>query len=135
VSQTFYSPENPATLAVLDVIRRIASDEAATSSLRHLAPDIGIGHSTLHNFLCGAIPHPRVRRLLYDWYARHRGVATARALDALMNVLPDEVRAAVKDNVVRELAAGYRRASLPVPQGLLSADNDPVEAPRRQEGE
>ena len=54
----------------LDAVRDLAREHAERSSLRQLAPEIGLGHSTLHNFVKGASPHPRVRRLLGLWYLR-----------------------------------------------------------------
>lgn len=57
----------------IDAVRDLAREHAERSSLRQLAPEIGLGHSTLHNFLSGAAPHPRVRRLLGLWYLRVTG--------------------------------------------------------------
>jgi hypothetical protein len=85
----------------LDDIRELARDRAELSSLRHLAPEIGLGHSTLHNFLNGAAPHPRVRRLLGLWYLRETGAEGAEevalrpyasALDILLGGMPDSAR-------------------------------------------
>jgi hypothetical protein len=50
-------------------VREYARERAELSSLRKVAPEIGLGHSTLHNFLKGANPHPRVWRALRTWYA------------------------------------------------------------------
>ena len=57
----------------IDAVRDLAREHTERSSLRQFAPEIGLGHSTLHNFLNGAAPHPRVRRLLGLWYLRVTG--------------------------------------------------------------
>jgi hypothetical protein len=49
--------------------------------IRQLAPQIGVGHSTLHNFLIGATPHPRVWRLLRTYDQRETS-ATGDEADA-----------------------------------------------------
>lgn len=54
------------------VVRGLACERAAQSSLRILALEIGIGHSTLHNFLAGANSHPRIWRTLREWYEREK---------------------------------------------------------------
>lgn len=46
------------------------------SSLRQVARWCEVGHSTLHNILSCAKPHPRVRRLLAIAYLRERGKET-----------------------------------------------------------
>jgi hypothetical protein len=98
----------------LDDIRELARDRAELSSLRHLAPEIGLGHSTLHNFLNGAAPHPRVRRLLGLWYLRETGAEGAEdaafrpfasALDILLGGVPAEAR----DKGARELLDVLKR--------------------------
>lgn len=63
---------NPRDIPI-DAVRDLAREHAERSSLRQLAPEIGLGHSTLHNFPNGAAPHPRVRRLLGLWYLRVTG--------------------------------------------------------------
>lgn len=100
----------------LDDIRELARDRAEQSSLRHLAPVIGLGHSTLHNFLNGAAPHPRVRRLLGLWYLRETGAEGAEeevvrpfasALDILLSGVPAEAREAAMRDVLDVLERGY----------------------------
>jgi hypothetical protein len=100
----------------LDDIRELARDRAEQSSLRHLAPVIGLGHSTLHNFLNGAAPHPRVRRLLGLWYLRETGAEGAEeevvrpfasALDILLSGVPPESRSQAMDEVLDVLERGY----------------------------
>jgi hypothetical protein len=57
----------------IGAVRDLAREHAERSSLCLLAPEIGLGHTTLHNFFSGAAPHPRVRRLLGLWYLRVTG--------------------------------------------------------------
>jgi DNA repair protein RadC len=54
----------------LSAVREFARERAQRSSLRILASEIGIGHTTLNNFLDGAKPHPRIWRALREWYER-----------------------------------------------------------------
>jgi hypothetical protein len=53
---------------LVSVVREFARERAERSSLRILAPEMGLGHSTLHNFLSGADPHPRIWSKLREWY-------------------------------------------------------------------
>lgn len=84
-----------------DAVRDLAREHAERSSLRLLAPEIGVGHSTLHNFLGGAAPHPRVRRLLGLWYLRVTGGSPEEfklrpyvaALDLLLEDVHESARA------------------------------------------
>ena len=55
------------------VLRAYAQAETERSSMRAVAERIGMGRTTLYNFLAGANPHPRVRRLLALWYLRETG--------------------------------------------------------------
>ena len=80
-------------------VRDLAREHAERSSLRLLAPEIGLGHTTLHNFLGGAAPHPRVRRLLGLWYLRVTGSPEDKlhpyvaALDVLLEDVHESARA------------------------------------------
>jgi hypothetical protein len=100
----------------IEAVRELARDHAERSSLRHLAPEIGLGHSTLHNFLNGAAPHPRVRRLLGLWYLRMTGGAAAddesvqpyaSALEMLLAGVPDDSRARAASDVLDVLERGH----------------------------
>jgi len=100
----------------IDAVRELARDRAEQTSLRHLAPEIGLGHSTLHNFLNGAAPHPRVRRLLGLWYLRETGAAGAEeeslrpytsALDLLLGGVPATARRGAAGDVLDVLERGY----------------------------
>lgn len=55
----------------LEVLREFARSQAELSSIRYVAEDAGVGRSTVHKFISGStVPHPRVRRLLAQWYFR-----------------------------------------------------------------
>jgi hypothetical protein len=105
----------------LEQIREAARDAAERSSLRQLAPQIGLGHSTLHNFLNGAQPHPRVRGILYRWYIDLFGSPPPSGrvqLDRLTAGMAQEVRKSVERSIALLLARGYVDSGLPVPPWL-----------------
>lgn len=58
-------------------VRDFAREQVELSSLRSVAPKIGIGHTTLDRFLKGSKPHPRIWRALRTWYEREIGRGTA----------------------------------------------------------
>lgn len=111
------STANPRDVPV-EAMRELARDRVEQSSLRHLAPEIGLGHSTLHNFLNGAAPHPRVRRLLGLWYLRETGAADgeaslrpyASALEVLLGGVPGGVRGRATAELLEVLERGYGSA-------------------------
>lgn len=114
----------------IEAVRELARDHAERTSLRHLAPEIGLGHTTLHNFLNGAAPHPRVRRLLGAWYLRVTGGAAeaesesvqpyASALKILLGGLPAESRDRAAGEVLDVVERGYEGAGRERP-GWLDA--------------
>jgi hypothetical protein len=71
----------------IEAVRSYANNVVNLASLRAVATTIPLSHSTLHNFLDGADPHPRVRRILFAWYKRQHGEgAEVRAtLDTLVS--------------------------------------------------
>ncbi|WP_329687759.1 hypothetical protein [Longimicrobium sp.] len=107
-------------------MRELARDHAERTSLRLLAPEIGLGHSTLHNFLNGAAPHPRVRRLLGLWYLRVTGGDAgdfsvrpyAAALDVLLAGVPQEARGRATGELLDVLERGYTSSGLDAPPWL-----------------
>ena len=111
----------------IDAVRELARDHAERSSLRQLAPEIGLGHSTLHNFLSGAAPHPRVRRLLGLWYLRVTaggGEDDLRpyqsALDVLLAGVPEELRGRAAGEVLDVLERGYEGTRTGTPAWLTA---------------
>lgn len=97
----------------IEDVRALAQDRAEQTSIRVAAEEIGLGHSTVHNFLRGAEPHPRVRRKLLTWYAWRAapdgGVkAAGEALDALTEGLPEEHRARARAALVTVVEQAHR---------------------------
>jgi hypothetical protein len=89
----------------IGAVRERVRDRAEQTSIRWVAEEIGLGHSTVHNFLNGAAPHPRGRRKLLAWYALwgapDQGAGAARdALNALTSGLPDAYRARTQTAIV-----------------------------------
>lgn len=106
-------------------IRDYAQEKAELTSLRILAKEIGLGHSTLHNFVGGAAPHPRVRRKLLDWYrvstgdlADHHAVQAIRVLLEEMTPARQEHAAGV---ILNQLERLYIDACCPVPGWVAAA--------------
>lgn len=108
-------------------IRAYAQERIDVMSIRTLAREIGVVHSTLHNFLQGAAPHPRVRRKLVDWYRLRTGsvdLADHPCLHAVRGMLQDmtpagqEYAAGVLLNQLERLYIG---ACCPVPPWITAA--------------
>jgi hypothetical protein len=109
----------------IDAVRDLARDHAERTSLRQLAPEIGLGHSTLHNFLNGAAPHPRVRRLLALWYLRVTGGGDdaetyAAAVDVLLASVPEEARSSAASDLLDVLERGYDASGTARPPWLTA---------------
>jgi hypothetical protein len=104
-------------------VRRAARERAEESSLRTAAPEIGIGHSTLHNFLNGANPHPRIRRILHNWYVERLGGKESElrsCLDRLLAEFPDDVANGLRPAMTRLLADGYIESGIEVPAWVVA---------------
>lgn len=115
----------------IDTLREFARDRAEMSSVRQVASDVGLGRTTLHNFISeDTTPHPRVRRLLALWYLREQqkeanpATPAASAVEILLNGIPPEQRKEARAALVETLAAIHKAAGAP-PQWL----NDLREAP------
>lgn len=102
-------------------VRRYASDLANRSSLRTVAATVRLGHSTFHNFLEGATPHPRVRAALGAWYMREMGDngAARIALDALVEPFAPERRGRLRMELLSVLEQGFREAGRGAPPWLV----------------
>lgn len=120
------TPTNPRDVPIA-AVRELARDHVERTSLRHLAPEMGLGHTTLHNFLNGAAPHPRVRRLLGEWYLRVTAGETqteastrayASALEILLGGLPVSSRGRAAGEVLDVVERGYEKAGKPRPRWL-----------------
>lgn len=67
----------------VDAMREWYQEQVERTSIRQVAKLCGIGRSSLHNFLNGASPHPRLRRLLAKYYLEQRSDGMQDVLDAL----------------------------------------------------
>jgi uncharacterized Zn finger protein len=84
----------------VQAMRELARDRAELTSVRQVADEIGLGRTTLHNFISAdTMPHPRVRRLLALWYLREKEKESASeektyaaAFEILVNSVPPESR-------------------------------------------
>lgn len=99
-------------------LRQFYADLAERNSLRIVAGWCGIGHTTLHNFLQGAAPHPRVRRMLALYYvtAQQGGDPTggrAEAIAALMADIPESQRRKAVLDILQVLEQGLGAGEVP----------------------
>lgn len=125
--------------ALLERARAHAQNRAEAWSVRVLAESVGVGHSTLHNFLRGAMPHPRIRRLILAWYAHDMDAASRAAEDALgklLSFLPSGHHPQAATRLLRCVEEVYRDAGVdppawtigrvrvrpPLPSGSLGPD-------------
>jgi hypothetical protein len=115
----------------IDTLREFARDRAEMSSVRQVAGEVGLGRTTLHNFISEeTTPHPRVRRLLALWYLREQqkeekpATTAASAVEILLNGIPPEQREGARAALVQTLSAIHTAAGAP-PQWL----NDLRQAP------
>lgn len=127
--ETQHRSPMPPTISAAHVqqVRNAAREAAESSSLRIVAREIGIGHSTLHNFLNGAEPHPRVRRILRDWYVERAGGGESQlrpCLDRLTQDLSDHVAKRLRPALAHMLVSGYVESGLDVPAWLDEAARD-----------
>jgi hypothetical protein len=102
----------------IEAIREYVTDKAERSSVRVTADAIDVRHSTLHNFIQGAMPHPRIRRLMVEWYARDtagEGAPWREAVDALLSGLPADRQPEGKRVVLDAVERVYRAAGIEPP--------------------
>lgn len=102
----------------IPTLRGFYADLAERNSIRVVAGWSGIGHSTLHNFLQGASPHPRVRRLLALYYvtAQQGGDQTGgrpEALAALVADIEESRRRKAVRGILQVLEAGFGNGKVP----------------------
>lgn len=116
----------------IEKVRDLVWDHVERSSIRTVAEEIGIGHSTLHNFINGAEPYPRIRRVLIDWHAwKTGGEAAFENADAALTILggyfPPEARAAVRAEHVDLMETEFRRDGTEPPEWLSRLRKSPDE--------
>jgi hypothetical protein len=99
-------PEREQLRAIsLEAIRTFALAACERSSVREIGEQIGVGRTTLHNFVRGiTMPHPRIRRLLALWYVRAAGAVEVDMCDTLLSLLPTDRRS----DALNELQAFLR---------------------------
>jgi hypothetical protein len=109
------------TPPALDLIREHAQARADALSVRRLAAEIGMGASTLQNFLAGSLPHKRIASRLEEWYASRPGAeapqafGVSEALDMLGAGLPPSLRPVAQHVLYGAVAGLYRSAGLSPP--------------------
>lgn len=107
----------------IEMVRELARHRSEQRSLRYVADQIGVGPSTLHNFLKGAMPHPRIRHKLAEWYVRELGRggdaypdgAYASAVLMLVSGLPAEGREEAREDLISLVERLYDQHDLPRP--------------------
>jgi hypothetical protein len=123
----------------VETLRAFARDRAELSSVRQVAAEVGLGRTTLHNFISeDTTPHPRVRRLLALWYLGEKAKAEntpspqtyASALAVLLEGVPAEQQAHAMASLIERIATMHADAGVPLPPGLAElqnrgADNEP----------
>lgn len=92
----------------IETVRELARGRSEQRSLRYVAEQIGVGLSTLHNFLRGSMPHPRIRYKLAEWYVgevRRDGEAFTdgtyvSAVQVIVSAVPAEGRTDATEDVI-----------------------------------
>lgn len=113
-------------------VREYVEGRTDRSSVRSVAGEIGMPHTSLEKFLDGSTPHTRNRILIIEWYLREHPAHPVRArllaasgaqapddlaghLDALLSQLEGDARAEAKKKITAALAHAYRKMGLPDP--------------------
>jgi hypothetical protein len=113
----------------IERVRAYVRERAETTSIRIVAGYIGLGHSTVHNFLSGATPHPRVRRTLVEWYRTQISgdgllEAVEAALAELCSRVPADFTLRTRGEILSAMETAYSDAGLNPPSWLTSAKKD-----------
>lgn len=123
----------------IDTLREFARDAAERSSLRHVAAEVGVGRTTLQNFIqAGTSPHPRVKRLLGLWYLREKARLDARAeaesysaaLETLVSGFPGERRSAARATLLEMVERMHLLLDVPPAPGLVQLRQRETDRPR-----
>lgn len=101
----------------LEEMRTAVQVKAAHSSVRCVAQEIKVGHTTLYNFMRGAKPHSRILVLLVKWYEGD-DFRISLALDALLGNIPAVARPRADRALLAAAAEEYRSASVALPSWL-----------------
>jgi hypothetical protein len=117
----------------ITTVRRYANARANVSSVRQLALQIGMKHTSVDKFLRGSSPYARNRILLCEWFLREHKrhpvselmdvplAEPAAHLDALLCELRGDAEAETRLRITTALAQGYRRMGLSPPEWLYRA--------------
>lgn len=105
----------------LAVLRHAATFAAAQTSVGEVAARIGIGRTTLRNFIVNLrTPHPKNRRKIAVWYHREgrelveRGEVDERLCEALLWAIPADQRLAAVKDMVEFVHSLHRTHGVPV---------------------
>lgn len=129
-------PKRPLPYPEIDIaeVRELANRRADATSVRQVAREIGMRHTSLDKFLAGSEPYAKTRIPLCEWYLRvtkarpaaadHQETAVVDAeghLDALLIDLRGEARTEARMRIATALAQAYRRMGMTEP-GWLYGD-------------
>lgn len=101
----------------IGVVRQHAAKRVARSTVRAVASEIPLHPSTLHTFLHGREPHPRVRGTLCEWYRRETGDGrdAEMAIDLLSRFMRPEHRDGFRRMVLDTMEDGFQESGRDVP--------------------
>lgn len=124
-------------------VRRYVQGRADSSSVRAIATEIGIGHTSLEKFLDGSSPFAKNRTLVVEWYLHEYEIRPVREpmpvpidlqvqvvpahpggmpghLDALLSELHGEPRSEARVRITTTLTQAYRRMGMGPPRWLYA---------------
>lgn len=117
----------------IDDVREYANRRADATSVRQLAKETGVGHTTLEKFLAGSAPYAKTRVPLCEWFLRvqnSRSAARCQSedfpsdrsthLEALLTDLRGEARTEARARITTALAQAYERMRIAAPEWLYS---------------
>jgi predicted transcriptional regulator len=119
--------EGPEEISV-DALRAYVRERSASTSIRAVAQQIGVGHSTLYKFIGGSTPRARVRARLLAWYVRERRgrePAQVAAARALLSDLPRLEKTRAVGVLADSLEYIYATARQPSPGWLVLVRKHP----------
>lgn len=134
--------ETPYPQIDIDEVREYLQARADRSSVRAVAAEIGMRHTTLGKFLEGSEPYPRNRILMIEWYLREYQKTSARGrvavpegvseqmqahleasdpeahLEALLAEFKGDAHTETRRRIIGALAQGYQRMGRQAPRWL-----------------
>jgi predicted transcriptional regulator len=111
-----------------DALRAYVRERAESTSIRAVAQEMGVGHSTLYKFIGGSTPQARVGARLLAWYVRERrGSEPAQvvAARALLSDLPRLEKTRAVAVLADSLEYIYATARQPAPGWLALVRKHP----------